>query len=41
MPPEANALIVLRLDADGRIAEQTDRVVIPVFPSRPQGVVAR
>ena len=39
--PEANALIALRLGADGLIAEQTDRVVIPVFPSRPQGVVAR
>jgi hypothetical protein len=40
-PPEANALNVLRLGADGRIVEQTDRVVIPTFPSRPQGVVAR
>jgi hypothetical protein len=40
-PPEANALNVLRVGADGRIAEQTDRLVIPTFPSRPQGVVAR
>ena len=41
MPPEANALHVLRLAPDGTIAAQTDRVLIPVFPSIPQGVIAR
>ncbi len=41
MPPEANELHVLRLAANGTIAAQTDRVVINVFPSLPQGVVAR
>ncbi|MEP6850097.1 MAG: beta-propeller fold lactonase family protein [Acidobacteriota bacterium] len=41
LPPEANALHVLRLDSDGKIAEQTDRVVVPVDPSLPQGVAAR
>lgn len=41
LPPEANALHVLRLAADGKIAAQTDRRVIPVFPSVPQGVAAR
>jgi hypothetical protein len=41
MPPEANALHVLRLAPDGRIAAQTDRVIIPVAPSLPQGVAAR
>ena len=41
MPPDANALHVLRIAPDGRIAAQTDRVVIPVHPSIPQGVAAR
>jgi DNA-binding beta-propeller fold protein YncE len=42
MPPDANALHVLRINpADGTIASQTDRVVIPVSPSIPQGVIAR
>ena len=41
LPPEANALHVLRIASDGKIAAQTDRVVIPVSPSVPQGVVAR
>jgi DNA-binding beta-propeller fold protein YncE len=41
MPPESNALHVLRIAADGSIAAQTDRVVIPVSPSLPQGVAAR
>jgi lactonase family protein with 7-bladed beta-propeller len=40
-PPDANALHVFRLAADGTIAAQTDRVVIPVTPSSPQGVIAR
>jgi DNA-binding beta-propeller fold protein YncE len=40
-PVEANALHVLKIAADGTIAAQTDRVEIPVFPSSPQGVVAR
>ena len=39
-PPDANALHVLRLAGDGTIATQTDRVVIPVFPSAPQGIIA-
>lgn len=41
LPPEANALHVLRIAPDGKIAAQTDRVVIPVSPSVPQGVAAR
>ncbi len=41
MPVDSNALHVLRIGADGRIAEQTDRVVVPVAPSLPQGVAAR
>jgi hypothetical protein len=41
MSPNANALHVLRIAPDGTIAEQTDRVVISVAPSLPQGVVAR
>ena len=41
MPPDANELHVLRIAPDGRIAAQTDRVLIPVFPSSPQGVAAR
>ncbi len=41
MPPESNALHVLRIGPDGLIAAQTDRVVIPVAPSIPQGVIAR
>ena len=41
MPPESNALHVLRLASNGTIAAQTDRVVIPVSPSVPQGVIAR
>ena len=41
MPPEANALHVLRLAPNGTIAAQTDRVVINVAPSLPQGVAAR
>ena len=41
MPPESNALHVLRLAPNGTIAAQTDRVVIPVSPSVPQGVIAR
>lgn len=40
-PVEANALHALKIAADGTIAAQTDRVEIPVFPSAPQGVVAR
>ena len=41
MPPEANALHALRIAPDGRIAAETDRLVIPVAPSAPQGVIAR
>ena len=41
MPPESNALHVLRIAPDGTIAAQTDRVVIPSHPSIPQGVTAR
>ena len=41
MPPESNALHVLQIAPDGTIAAQTDRVVIPVSPSIPQGVIAR
>ncbi|HEV7401872.1 MAG TPA: hypothetical protein VGO11_03060 [Chthoniobacteraceae bacterium] len=41
MPPESNALHVLRIAHNGTIAAQTDRVVIPVTPSCPQGVIAR
>ncbi len=41
MPPDSNELHVLRLAADGTIAAQTDRVVIPVSPSLPQGIAAR
>jgi hypothetical protein len=41
MPPESNALHVLRIAPNGTIAAQTDRVVIPVSPSCPQGVIAR
>jgi DNA-binding beta-propeller fold protein YncE len=41
MPPDANELHVLRIGSDGRIAAQTDRKVIPVVPSLPQGVAAR
>ncbi len=41
LPAEANALHVLRIGSDGTIADQTDRVVIPVDPSIPQGVAAR
>jgi hypothetical protein len=41
LPVESNALHVLKIGPDGRIAEQTDRVVIPVDPSLPQGVAAR
>jgi len=41
MPQEANELHVLRIGPDGRISAQTDRVLIPVFPSIPQGVAAR
>ena len=40
-PNDANQLHVLRIGADGRIVEQTDRRVIPVAPSAPQGVAAR
>lgn len=40
-PPEANALHALQLGPTGTIAAQTDRVVIPVHPSAPQGVIAR
>ena len=40
-PTSANALHALRIAANGTIAAQTDRVEIPVFPSSPQGVVAR
>lgn len=40
-PAESNAVHVLKLAADGKIAEETDRVVIPVEPSLPQGVAAR
>ncbi|MEA3213487.1 MAG: hypothetical protein QOE70_6544 [Chthoniobacter sp.] len=41
MPVEANALHVLQIAPNGTIAAQTDRVLIPTFPSIPQGVVAR
>lgn len=41
MPPEACALHVLKIGSDGKIEAQTDRVVIPVSPSNPQGVVAQ
>jgi DNA-binding beta-propeller fold protein YncE len=41
MPPEANALHALKLASDGTIAAQTDRLIIPVAPSVPQGVIAR
>jgi DNA-binding beta-propeller fold protein YncE len=41
MPPDANELHVLRLAANGTIAAQTDRLVIPVAPSLPQGIAAR
>ena len=41
MPPESNALHVLRIAPDGTIAAQTDRVTIPVSPSIPQGVIAK
>jgi 6-phosphogluconolactonase (cycloisomerase 2 family) len=40
-PDEANQLHVLRIGGDGRIVEETDRLVIPVAPSVPQGVAAR
>jgi len=41
MPPDSNALHVLQIAPNGTIAAQTDRVVIPVSPSLPQGVIAR
>jgi 6-phosphogluconolactonase (cycloisomerase 2 family) len=41
LPPISNALHVLQLAPDGKIAAQADRVVIPVSPSAPQGVIAR
>jgi hypothetical protein len=41
MPPESNSLHVLRIAPNGTVVAQTDRVVIPVTPSCPQGVIAR
>ncbi|HEX8203360.1 MAG TPA: beta-propeller fold lactonase family protein [Isosphaeraceae bacterium] len=40
-PAEANALHVLQLGGDGRVTAQTDRITLPIAPSRSQGVVAR